>query len=167
MLHKDWEYPDPHFTQRSRKQSQSLSLWPAHTYQSNLHDALLSHCATLPLSGLTLGLNLLASHTRGAQQQGAGKDMKYNSACFSSLTLTIFTAPLSSPLFPEHILQIQSVSGPSAWLNCCMWYLASGARQTPCCRCLREPGWAVMGCSWELIMRGFHSDLCTLAVLAM
>lgn len=29
------------------------------------------------------------------------------------------------------------------------------------------PGWAVMCCSWKLITRGFHSDLCTLAGLTI
>lgn len=66
-------------TQWSREQPQSSSLCPAHTYVSICHNALLSHCARLPLSGLTLGLNLLASHMRGAQHQRAGKDMKCNS----------------------------------------------------------------------------------------
>lgn len=58
-----------HFTQRSREQPQPSALWPAHIYQSNLHDALLSPCALFLLSGLTLGLKLLASQGKGNRQR--------------------------------------------------------------------------------------------------
>lgn len=96
--HRDWEYPDPHLTQRSREQPQSSYRWPAHIYQLNLYDALLSPSALFLLCGLTLGLNLLAS-----QPRGAGKDMKCNSACCSFLTSADHLHPCTlSPHFGAH-----------------------------------------------------------------
>lgn len=51
-------------------------------------------------------------------------------------------------------------------------YFVFGNRSTRetrrlCCRCVKNLGWAVLCCSWELITRGFYHDLCILIGLVI
>lgn len=121
-------------TQWPREQPQSSSLCPAHTYVSILHNALLSHCARLPLSGLTLGLNLLASHMRGAPDSRQRHEMQFRICFFIGFLFPDFgwPTPQTHPLHSCSLSPPLLVNGPSAGLNCCIWYLVSGAREKPC-----------------------------------
>lgn len=113
--------------------------------------------------GWTSWLVIQGKHSIG----GAGKDMKCNSACFSFLTLPDH---LHSPAVFTPVPWAHTPDSVGKWpislaeLLCLVFGIRSKIENMLShCRCIRDPVWAMMSCSWERITRGFHSDLCTLA----